>query len=104
MSMEQSNSPDLERSLEEIKKIMERIEEHELPLVTIGERYYKTVRPLVYCLEWRRDVDEFVEDKFEEVEKYLKDLHTEWYKEKKGDGNPSIRTMEIVKIPQPKMN
>ena len=78
MSMEQSNSPDLERSLEEIKKIMERIEEHELPLVTIGERYYKQIRPLVYCLEWRRDVDEFVEDKFEEVEKFIQDLYKEW--------------------------
>ena len=108
MSMEQSNSPDLEQSfgdleqsLEEMKEIVGRIQEYELSLVTTGERYYKTVRPLVYCLEWRRDVDEFVEDKFEEVEKYLKDLHTEWYKEKKGDGNPSIRTMEIVNIPQP---
>ena len=98
MSMEQSNSPDLERSLEEIKKIIERIDDHELWLVTTGERYYKTVRPLVYCLEWRKDVDEFVEDNFEEVEKFIQDLHTEWYKKKKGDGNPSIRTMKTIRI------
>ena len=111
MSMEESNSPELEQSfdelsqsLDEMKEIVQRIHSHELSLVTTGERLYKTVRPFVYCLEWRRDVDEFVEDKFEEVEKYLQDLHTEWYKEKKGDGNPSIRTMEIIKIPQPKMN
>ncbi len=83
ISMEQSNSPDLEQSLEEIKKIMERIEDHELPLVTIGERYYKTIRPLVYCLEWRPDVEEFVEEKFEEVEKFIQDLHTEWYVSRK---------------------